>query len=152
MERSVKDILAGLTFVGFGLAFALGALTYPIGSAARMGPGFFPLLAGALLAVLGVLLVLKSAVESDAEPLTSPGWRGLALVVAAILVFGLTVRGLGLVPTLFLTAVLTALASRQTKLPGAALLAVGLTIVSVLVFIVALRLNLPLLGPWVPRP
>jgi hypothetical protein len=152
MERSAKDILAGLTFVGFGLAFAIGALTYPVGSAARMGPGFFPLLAAGLLTVLGVLVMARSAVASETEPLTAPGWRGLALILAAILVFGLTVKGLGLVPSLLVTTVLAALASRRTKIPAAAVLAVALTIISVLVFIVALRLNVPLVGPWVPRP
>ena len=152
MERSAKDILAGLAFIGFGVAFALGAMTYPVGSAARMGPGFFPLLAGALLAVLGGLVMLRSALGTDTERLTAPAWRGLVLIVAAILVFGLTVRGLGLVPALLVTAFLTALASRHTRLPVAALLAIGLTVVSVLVFVVALRLNVPLVGSWIPRP
>lgn len=138
--------------MGLGLAFAFGALAYPIGSAARMGPGFFPLLLGILLAILGVLIVLQPAEDGEAEPSTAPSWRGLALVPLAIIVFGLTVRGLGLIPTLVVVAFLAALASRETRLPGAALMAVGLTVVSVLIFVVALRLNLPLVGPWIPRP
>jgi hypothetical protein len=151
-RRTAKDVLAGLTFVGFGLAFALGALSYPVGSAARMGPGFFPLLVGALLAVLGVLVAVRpGGLDADSEPLTRLQWRGLVLIPVAIIVFGLTVRGVGLIPSLFVTVLLAALASRETRPVGAVLLAVGLTIVSVLIFIVALRLNLPLVGPWIPR-
>ena len=152
IQRNAKDVLAGLTFAGFGLAFALGATTYPIGTAARMGPGFFPLLVGALLVALGAVIALKpSEPDPDDEPLTLPDWRGLALIPIAIIFFGVTVRGLGLVPSLFVTVVVAALASRQTRPVGALLLAGGLTVISVLIFVVALRLNLPLIGPWIPR-
>lgn len=149
--RPATDVLAGLTFVLLGLGFALGALAYPVGTAARMGPGFFPLVLGSLLVVFGGLIVLKPALDGDGEPLHAPSWRAVALISLAILVFGLTIRGLGLLPTLIVTAFVAALASRETRVPGAAALAVGLTVVSVLIFVVALRLNLPLVGPWIPR-
>lgn len=149
MKRSAKDVLAGLAFVGFGVAFAAGASTYTIGSPVRMGPGFFPLLVGGLLVVLGGIIVLKPAADPDATPLTRPPMRATVLILGAIVVFGLTVRGLGLVPSVFIAALMSALASRQIKPVGALLLAVGLTVISVLVFVVGLRLNLPLLGPWI---
>jgi hypothetical protein len=152
IRRNAKDILAGLTFAGVGLAFAGGALTYPIGTAARMGPGFFPLLAGGVLVLLGVVIVVKpDPLDAEGEALGRLEWRGLALIPIAIIVFGLSVRGLGLVPSLFVTVFIGALASRETRPVGALLLAIGLTVVSVLIFIVALRLNLPLIGPLVPR-
>ena len=64
--------------------------------------------------------------------------------------FGLTVRGLGLVPSVFVTALMSSFASRRTSLVVGLLISVGLTILCVLVFVVALRLRLPLLGPWIP--
>lgn len=151
MQRSVKDILSGSVFVGFGLAFALGASSYTIGSAARMGPGFYPLIVGSLLVVLGVFIVVRSGRESDAEPLTTPAWRALAFIIGAVMIFGLTARGLGLVPSIFITSSLSALASQRTTVPAALGFGLLLTALSVAIFVVALRLNLQLLGPWIPR-
>jgi hypothetical protein len=150
MPRSAKDVHAGLTFVGFGLAFALGALAYDIGDPVRMGPGFFPLIVGVLLAILGVLIAVTRSSETDDAELTAPPWRAAGLILGAILIFGLTVRGLGLVPSIVLTALLASLASQQTRLPVAVLLAVALTVVSVAIFVVALSVRLPLVGPWIP--
>ena len=151
MQRSVKDIVAGVTFIGFGAAFAIGATTYGLGTMVRMGPGFFPLVVGVLLAVVGVAIVARSAIEGEQGEITPPPWRALGLIIAALILFGLTVRGLGLIPTIFLTALLSALASRQTGVLAGLALALALTVVSVLIFVVALSLQLPLVGPWIPR-
>ena len=147
MPRSAKNVLAGLTFIGFGLAFAAGATAYHIGDPVRMGPGFFPLVIGVLLAILGV--VIAATRSGDEEPITAPPWRAAGLILGGIVIFGLTVRGLGLLPAIFLTALLTGLASRQTSPIGALLLAAALTVISVAIFVVALSLRLPLVGPWI---
>lgn len=148
MQRSLKDVLAGLAFIGFGLAFAVGATSYEIGNPVRMGPGFYPLLVGGLLTVLGGIIAVKPAVDGDGEPLTQPAWRAVVTVLGAIVVFGLTVRGLGLIPSIFLAALLGALASARSSPPAALAIAVALTALSYLIFVVGLSLNLPLLGPW----
>lgn len=150
MQRSAKDVLAGLTFVGFGLAFALGALAYDVGDPVRMGPGFFPLIVGVLLAILGVLIGITRSSEPDDAGITAPPWRAAGLIIGAIVIFGLTVRGLGLVPSIFVAALLASLASRETRLPMALLLAVGLTLVSIAIFVMALSVRVPLVGPWIP--
>jgi hypothetical protein len=151
VQRSVKDVLAGLVFVGFGLAFAAGATTYAIGSAARMGPGFYPLIVGVLLVVLGAVIVGRSLREADAEPLSAPAWRAVALIVGAVMIFGLTARGLGLAPSIFITAALSSLASQRTSIPVALGFGLLLSALCVAIFVFALRLNLQLLGPWIPR-
>jgi hypothetical protein len=148
MQRSAKDVLAGLTFIGFGLAFAIGATAYDVGNPVRMGPGFFPLTVGALLVVIGAVIAASRSTEADTTPISAPPWRATALILGAILVFGLTVRGLGLVPSVFATSLLASLASRETRLPAALLLAAGLTVLSVAIFVVLLSLRLPLIGPW----
>jgi hypothetical protein len=152
MPRSPKDVLAGLIFVVFGLAYAVGATAYDIGDPVRMGPGFFPLVVGALLAILGVLIAAARSpeTEEDGAPIVAPPWRALGLILGGIVVFGLTVRGLGLVPSIFLSSLLASLASRDTGIPWAVLLAVGLTLLSIAIFVVALSLRLPLVGPWIP--
>lgn len=151
MQRSIKDVVAGLVFIVFGAAFATGATAYPIGSLERMGPGLFPLVLGVLLVVLGVAIAIGRPDAEDVQPLTAPPWLGLVLALSAVVVFGLTVRGLGLVPSIFITALLASLASRRNSPPVAFLIAIALTVATYLIFVVGLQLNLPLLGPWL-RP
>lgn len=150
-RRARTDLLAGVIFIGFGGLFALGATGFDFGDPVRPGPGFYPLVVGILLVVLGVAIIVRSVVEDDAAPVTLPSWRAVTLIVGGLVVFALTVRGAGLVPATFLAAVLASLASRVTSPLGAVLMAAGLTAVSVLVFVVALSLRLPLLGTWFPR-
>lgn len=150
MQRSAKDILAGATFIVFGIAFVLGAMSYEIGSPVRMGPGYFPLVVGGLLAVLGIVIIVKPSPEDDPSPLTGPSWRALVLIVGAFIVFGLTVRGLGLAPSTFLAATMASFSSPQMRVPTALGLSLVLTIISVLVFVFGLSLRLPLWGPWIP--
>jgi hypothetical protein len=116
-----------------------------------MGPGFYPLVVAALLVVLGVIIALRPAAAPEDESTDRPPWRAVAVIVAALLLFGLTVRGLGLIPSIFIAATLSSLASVRTGLVTAAALGAALTVVSVVIFVVGLRLNLPLLGTWLPR-
>ena len=153
-KRAVTDVLAGLIFVVFGLAFAITSLRYELGTPLRMGPGYFPLALGGLLVFLGLLIVGKgfipgSSTEGEGR-LGSVPWRALFLIVLALLFFGLTVRGLGLVPATAVSALLTALASYRTGILVAVAIAAGLTVLCVLIFVLALQLRLPLFGPWLP--
>ena len=144
MPHSSKDVLAGLMFVVIGLGFTVVAMTYGIGSANQMGPGSFPLVLGLSLTGLGAFIGARGLADGEEGPIGTVPWRAVALVVGAVIVFGLTVRSLGLAPSTFLAAFMSALASRRTTLPTAVLIAVGLTVVSVLVFVFALSLRLPL--------
>ena len=143
-----KDLLAGATFVVFGLAFAITAATYEIGTALRMGPGFFPLVLGSLLVVLGVLIAVKGFFAADSDEIGPVPWKALALLVGALLFFGYTVRGLGVVPALFGTIFLSALAGHRARVIPAVVIAASLTALSVLIFIIALQLRLAYFGPW----
>lgn len=151
IQRPSNNALAGLTFIAFGAAFALGATAFHIGDPVRPGPGFYPLMIGVLLAVLGLAIVVRREAEEEDGPTTAPSWRAVAAIVGALLVFALTIRGAGLVPSVFAAAFLASLASRSTGILSGFALAVGLTVLSVLIFVVALSLRLPLLGTWFPR-
>lgn len=148
MQSSRKDLLAGLIFIGFGLAFAYAAMGYPLGTALRMGPGYFPLLLAGILTLLGLVIVVEGFVGGKEEAVGVIPWRGAALVFGALVFFGYTVRGLGLVPALFVTVFLTALASRRNGPLLALVIAAALTFFCVLIFIYGLGLTIPLLGPW----
>jgi hypothetical protein len=148
MQGARKDLLAGGTFVAFGLAFAITSSTYEVGTALRMGPGYFPLVLGSMLVVLGVLIAAKGFVAGEGDDLGPVPWKALALLVVAILFFGFTVRGLGLVPALLVTVFLSGLAARRARVIPAAVIAVSLTALCVLIFVIALQLRLPYFGPW----
>jgi Tripartite tricarboxylate transporter TctB family len=151
----VPDLLAGGLFILLGLAFAVGGSTYDVGSALRMGPGYVPILLGGILAALGLAIVAKAFVGGDQharEVLDQERgpipWSQAALLVAAVVFFGATVRGLGLAPALFVATFLAALAGRGTGLVRALVIAAGLTGLCLVVFVGLLQLRLPLLGTW----
>jgi Tripartite tricarboxylate transporter TctB family len=150
MRKAIRDVLAGSAFIGFGLAFAVGATTYEIGTALRMGPGYFPLVLGGVLVLLGVLVVTKGLIAGEGAAIGRVPWRAAGLIVAALLFFGATIRGLGVVPSVFVTALLAGWSGHRPGAVAPVVIAVGLTAVSVIVFIVALQLRLPLFGPWIP--
>lgn len=150
IRRALRDVLAGAMFIVFGLAFAFGALDYAIGTPLNMGPGYMPLALGLVLAGLGVLVAIEGVLVGSDEPIGGVSWRALILVTAALMFFGLTVRGLGVGGALLGTSFLAALARRATSPLEALAIAAGLTVISVVIFIVLLQLRLPLVGPWVP--
>lgn len=144
-----KDLLAGLIFIGFGLAFGYASLNYQVGTAFRMGPGYFPLVLSGIIIFLGVIILLQSfATAAEEGPIGGVPWRGLALIMAALVFFGFTVRGLGLLPSLFITSFMSASASRQTSLAGAFLIAAMLTVICLLIFVWGLGMPLRIFGPW----
>lgn len=148
--RSIRDLLAGLLFAAFGLAFALGALAYEVGTPLNMGPGYFPLFLGGLLVAFGLAIIAKGFIAGEGEPVGRVPWKALVLITAAFLFFGLTVRGLGVVPSVFAASLMAGFAGHRPGVVAPLVIAAGLTVASVLIFIVALQLRLPLLGSWIP--
>ena len=148
--ESIRDLLAGIIFAAFGLAFALGALAYNIGTPLNMGPGYFPLVLGGLLVVFGIAIIAKGFIAGEVEPIGRVPWKAVALITGAFLFFGITVRGLGVVPSLFVATLMAGFAGQRPGIVAPIVIAAGLTLLSVLIFIVALQLRLPLLGPWIP--
>jgi hypothetical protein len=148
MQKALRDILAGLVFIGFGLAFAVTAWTYDLGTALRMGPGYFPLVLGGGLVLLGVLVVVEGFAAGEGEEIGPIPWRGIILLTAAIVFFGFTIAGLGLAPSLFVTVLLAAFSSERTTVLSAFVMAAALTVFCVLIFVQALGMPVRLIGPW----
>jgi hypothetical protein len=149
-QKALNDILSGVLFIIIGFAFGFAASGYEIGTALRMGPGYFPLVLAGLLCLIGIGIVIKGfRSTSGGEPIGVFAWRGMVLLLGALIFFGLTIRGLGLVPSLFITVFASAMASRSTSLIGALVLSVLLVVFCVAIFIYGLGVPLPLLGPWV---
>jgi hypothetical protein len=145
---NIRDVAAGGIFILFGLAFGIDAmLELKIGTALRMGPGYFPLILGTILIGLGAAIVVQG-LRLENVSLSSPSWRALALILLSPLVFGVTVRGLGLVPAILLSSGIAVFASRRTTPMMALSVPVGLAVLCVLIFKYGLGLLLPLFGPW----
>jgi hypothetical protein len=150
MDRVNKaDFAAGIVFVLFGLGFGVAALGLEMGTALRMGPGYFPTILAVLLTGLGTAIVV-SAFRSVGEAVGSYAWRGMVFILGAPIFFGLTVRGLGFVPSIFFTTLIAALAGLKVKPLYALGLALAVTVFCTLVFSVALGLPFRRFGPWLP--
>ena len=148
MTLNGRDVACGAIFVAIGLYFCVVSLrTLPTGTAFNMGPGFFPIVLGGLLVLLGVLIAL-SGIATGAAPLSRMSWRAILLITLAPIVFGATIRGFGLIPATALASALAACASRVVTLPRVLAITGGLTVFCAVVFGLGLRLPVPLLGPW----
>ncbi|MFO1188848.1 MAG: tripartite tricarboxylate transporter TctB family protein [Alphaproteobacteria bacterium] len=149
LRIGTKDLGAGLLFLAFGLFFVIdGLVRLRLGTGMRMGPGYFPVSVGVLLSVIGVVCIITSVGRSDG-PIGSVPWRGIVLILGAIVAFALTVNGLGLVLALPLSVTVAAFASRKARLGTVLASAVVLTIFCVLVFNYGLGIPLPLFGTWI---
>lgn len=145
---STRDRLSGLLFFIIGIGFCIGAATgLKIGTASQMGPGFFPMLVGGLLALFGLIIVAKPGKTSGGGK-SGIAWRGLVMIIMATLSFGLFVRDLGFVPTMMLTVLLACFASPDMKPLIAIVIAASVTLFCSVAFIYGLGLPLPLFGPW----
>ncbi len=142
------NALCGALFIGLGGFFIYQCLNLELGTALRMGPGYFPMVLAVILTLLGVIILVQAA-RIQGEPLGPLAVRGMLFILPAPIFFGLTVRGLGFVPSLFFTALIAAFASGRVKLPLALLLAAAITLFSVAVFSYALGLPFQRFGPWV---
>jgi len=151
--KSQKDFFSGLMFMSVGAAFAWGASSYSMGSGARMGPGYFPLILGIILALLGCALSAKALVVTteDGEKIGKFAWKPLFFIIVANLVFGVSIGGLpliglpplGLIAGIYLLTFIAANGGEEFKLKEVAILATILSLMSYLAFIVLLKLQFP---------
>ena len=145
--RDDTDMIAGLLLMAAAAFFGWQTSGLEIGTSLRMGPGYFPMVLSGLLFLLGVLVFLKSFGRTG-EPMGPVAWRGMLFILPAPVFFGLTVRGLGFVPALFLTALIASQASARMRPLPALVLAVLVTIISTLIFSYGLGLPFRRVGPW----
>jgi len=141
--KSPKDFWAGLMFIAVGLFFLIGARNYELGSAARMGPAYFPTMVGGLLALIGVVVFFQSLVVRGGKVAAFP-IRLILFMTVALLLFGYLLKPLGLVAALTLLVVVSAFAGHEFKLREVLVLASALIVLSVLVFVKGLGQPFPL--------
>ena len=145
MIKSQKDFFSGLMFTLVGGAFAWGATNYNIGTGARMGPGYFPHWLGILMAVLGAVILLGSLrPKAEKTEIAKFDFKILAIIISAIVVFGLLLRPMGLIISLALLVVISSFASHEHNWKITAGNAIFLTLLCWLSFVKGLKLVFPI--------
>ena len=144
--KSQRDFFSGLMFLVVGLAFAWGATDYSMGSGARPGPGYFPMMLSVLMAIIGAVVIFTSLTleVEGGDPVGDIAWRPLLVVVAAIVLFAVALPRLGLIATTPLLIIVVSFASTEFKWPGVLIASVVLDVFSWLVFVKGLNLTIPL--------
>jgi hypothetical protein len=145
--RNPKDFWTGVLYMTIGLGAVYIAQDYRMGTAVRMGPGYFPIVLGALLALIGLFSLVRSFIRQG-EPIGAFAIRATILVIAGVLLTGFLIRRGGLVVALPVLIMVTSYASIKFSWGRSVALAIGLTAFCVLVFAKGLGLPLPILGTW----
>ena len=142
--RSPKDFIAGLMFIAIGIGAIVIASNYTLGSAARMGPGYFPRILGILLIALGAILTLRS-LRVQGSPLPGWKWRPVIVVLGSTIIFGLIVNYAGLVLSTILLIIMSSAASHEFRPKEAVVSGILLAALAVGVFVIGLKLQI---GIW----
>ena len=151
--KSQKDFFSGLMFMVLGAAFAWGATKYSIGTGARMGPGYFPLMLGVLLAILGAVVAFNGLVieRVGGDKVGKWAWKPLCYIIGANLIFGVCLGGLpsiglkslGLIAGIYALTFVASIAEPGWKVKNTFFLGTALAVISYLAFIKLLKLQFP---------
>ena len=141
-----RDYLGGVLMIALGVAAAFQGATYRIGTLSRMGPGFFPVALGVILALAGIAIAVTARFEEDAVDTKAlpPEWRAWFCICVGIVAFVVLGKYGGLLPATFAIVFVSALGDRGNKPLPAAILALACVVVAVVVFRFALQLQFPL--------
>jgi hypothetical protein len=145
-----KDLLAGLMFIVIGVVFFVGAYNYQMGTAARMGPGYFPRILGGVMAVLGVIVAgigLKNQAQWAATDGIGWTWKPVIILTAAVVLFGATLPSLGMVIAIILLTIISGIAAHDKNYRELAIITVIMCLFCAAVFVWGLKLQMKLF-PW----
>ena len=142
--KNQENFWSGAMFIGFGMfAIWIAARNYPIGTAMRMGPGYFPTVVGGLLVVLGSIITLSSF-TLEGEKIKPFAWRAVIMLGLGFAFFGWAIDRIGFVIGLFVMIFCSALAGREFKLRQVLIMIAILIIGAIALFIYGLELPYPL--------
>jgi hypothetical protein len=141
-----KDYAAGALIAGIGAFAVLQGQSYRMGQLTRVGSGFFPVLIGVLMILVGALIAGSASYGTEADPAPrSADWRGRGCVIAGPIMFIIGGSYFGLAPATFACVFVAALGDRTATLRSAAVLAATITVVGVVLFVYILQVPFPIL-------
>ena len=141
--RHPKDFWSGVLFTALGAFALVYGSKYTLGTAARMGPGYFPRILGILLVVLGLILALRS-LRSQGGPIPAWRWRPTLLVLGSVVLFGYIVQYLGMAISTVVLILVASAASHEFRYKEALISGVLLAALAVGVFVIGLGVQLPI--------
>ena len=142
--RNQRDFGAGIMYMVIGLFFAIMATNYPMGTAAKMGPGYFPFYLGILMFLLGLLVAVKAfGAKAAIESIPKFNWRIMAQITGAVVLYGLLLPRMGFLVAIVVLVFVAASASREFTWKGTAINAAFLVTFTYSVFVLGLKLQLP---------
>jgi hypothetical protein len=150
--RNQKDFWSGVLFVVTGILFMVLSGQYNLGTAAKMGPGYFPTILGGLMAFLGLLILLPSIrARAPVQNIARVDFMSIFMVLLAVAVYAATLPTLGFIVSLVLLVVIASYASHEFHLKSTLISSVVLLIGSWLVFVKGLELQFPFLPVFLTR-
>ncbi|TNF58319.1 MAG: tripartite tricarboxylate transporter TctB family protein [Burkholderiales bacterium] len=144
-HKDTHDIVGGLALTALGAFAAFYGQRYEFGELNRMGPGYFPVALGVIVAILGLFIAVPAFFRRGEA--IHVEWRTAALVLGSIVVFALTLKVIGLILSTVLAVLISSLADRETRWKGRLVTAVGVAAITYLVFSMGLGMVLPV-WPW----
>ncbi|PLP98247.1 tripartite tricarboxylate transporter TctB family protein [Cupriavidus pauculus] len=142
--RRQTDFLSGLMFIAVGLGFSFIAHGYTMGTAARMGPGYFPFWLGIVLALLGAAVAIgATSNKGDSDRVARWDIKTLLWILGSVVLFGLVLKPLGMVLSVLVLVVTSSMASHEFTWKGACANAVVLVIISTVAFVYGINLQMP---------
>ncbi|WP_423200494.1 Tripartite tricarboxylate transporter TctB family protein [Cupriavidus sp. H19C3] len=142
--RRQTDLLSGLMFIVVGLGFSLIARGYSMGTAAKMGPGYFPFWLGIVLALLGAVVAIgATSAKAEEDRMARWDFKTMLWVLGSVVVFGLVLKPLGMVLSVLVLVILSSMASHEFSWKGAVLNAIVLVIISTVAFVYGINLQMP---------
>ena len=144
--RNQRDLGAGIMYMVIGAFFAALASQYPMGTAAKMGPGYFPFYLGILMFLLGLLVAVKAfSAKAAIESIPKFNWRIIAQITGAVVLYGLLLPRLGFLIAVVVLVFVSASASKEFTWKGTLINAAFLVTFTYSVFVIGLKLQFPLL-------
>jgi Tripartite tricarboxylate transporter TctB family len=144
--RNQKDFGAGLMYMVIGLFFTIMATQYPMGTAAKMGPGYFPFWLGIVMTALGLLILVKSlSAKAAIEKIPPFNWKVIGLITGSVIAYGILLPTMGFIVAVFVLVFMSASASHEFHWKGTLINATFLIVFTYSVFVLGLKLQFPLL-------
>ncbi len=144
--RNQRDFGAGIMYMVIGLFFTIVATNYPMGTAAKMGPGYFPFFLGILMTLLGLLVLVQSlGAKAAIESIPKFNWRIIAQITGSVVLYGLLLPRMGFLVAVVVLVLVSASASKEFTWKGSLINAAFLVAFTYSVFVLGLKLQFPLL-------
>ena len=150
--RNHRDFWSGVLFIVTGLLFVVLSRQYNLGTAAKMGPGYFPTILGGLMAILGLMVLVPSLGGRGPEVrIAKMDFKSIVMVLVAVAVYAATLPTLGFIVALFVLILISSFASHEFNIKTTLISAVVLLVFSWAVFVKGLELQFPFLPTFLTR-